>query len=79
MAKQPAIPCEGWCGHCPLLLDVYDLLLMSFINFNDALMIVSGDGVEKLLGRVILETIKWMGSHPEQDSFLADIRKNVWE
>jgi carbonic anhydrase len=24
-------------------------------------------------------TIKWMGTHPEQDSFLTDLKKNVWE
>ena len=24
-------------------------------------------------------TIKWMGTHPEQDSFLTDFKKNVWE
>ena len=59
------MPCEGWGGHCPLLLNVYDLLLIFFINFNNSLMIVSGggghysnqsvfDGVGKSLDRVFV-------------------------
>ncbi|MGR3301729.1 MAG: carbonic anhydrase [Candidatus Scalindua sp.] len=24
-------------------------------------------------------TIKWMGTHPEQDSFITDMKKDVWE
>ena len=40
------------------------------------------DGRVKVVGAVYdieTGTIKWMGTHPEQDSLLTDMKKGVWD